>query len=446
MSDNKKNRIYEGSVWPIYGCASMLSSCALINLCTFFFLVLRSTVGTPAEHCVVNHRLLAFGLGVRRTPVTDMNRAKVSGSRSRGGVCHMGRLLRVNNTLVADPMPGAEYSAQTCAVSNTTLTCSMLAQNTSHPADSKVHLHDFTGVLPSGSSISTDKRHRRRAQCTSCARANLTQVLTRLLKTLPVSATAPKQLSFGVPRRISTECLVAAHLHRNLCVANKTCGVLARALRAHICIAGSCSGRECLRRSLFLPSLFANLSVLQIALPTTDSLWSRNWVFCPYNKKKAERPTQDSSVDTGICSCSIPKSVWLDQRRRTEACAQVLGADVPSSASINFCLMNAQTESLCSKMASWIQDTEYYLCQGVGLCDESDFFYSPTTFNLQEQEFVYNTVQGFYSEDAGLECPASVNMQEQTEANEAALELCSSVSIAPLLLVAEQFANVHLYC
>ena len=70
------------------------------------------------------------------------------------------------------------------------------------------------------------------------------------------------------------------------------------------------------------------------------------------------------------------------------------------------CLLNQHTEKLCSKMQSWIQRTEFYLCQAAGLCDDSDFFYSPTTFNLQEQEFVYDTVRRFYVEDVGLQCPA----------------------------------------
>jgi hypothetical protein len=101
--------------------------------------------------------------------------------------------------------------------------------------------------------------------------------------------------------------------------------------------------------------------------------------------------------------------------------------------------MNAQTERLCSKMASWLQRTEFYLCQSSGLCEESDFFYSPTTFNLQEQEFVYDTVQHFYTEDAGLQCPKTVTITLQTQANEAVLEQCSSVSISPFLLVVKQF-------
>jgi hypothetical protein len=49
------------------------------------------------------------------------------------------------------------------------------------------------------------------------------------------------------------------------------------------------------------------------------------------------------------------------------------------------------------------------ICQAAGLCEESDFFYSPTTFNLQEQEFVFDTVQRFYTEDAGIQCPGKVS-------------------------------------
>ena len=92
----------------------------------------------------------------------------------------MARLPRVDNTLNSDPMPGAVYSAQSCTRSTTTLTCAMLAQNTSHPAASRVHLHNFPLSQPGDGAMSTNKRHARRAQCTSCARANLTQVLTRL--------------------------------------------------------------------------------------------------------------------------------------------------------------------------------------------------------------------------------------------------------------------------
>jgi hypothetical protein len=52
---------------------------------------------------------------------------------------------------------------------------------------------------------------------------------------------------------------------------------------------------------------------------------------------------------------------------------------------------------------------------------------------------VFDTVQRFYTEDAGLQCPKTVTINTQTETNEAVMEQCSSISISPLLIVVEQF-------
>jgi hypothetical protein len=121
----------------------MPKSWTLLLLYAYLLSCLKSSVCTPIESCIVNRRLPAFGLGIRRTQTKDMPRAFVSGSLNKGGVCHMGRLPLINNTLTAEQMPGIVYSAQMCTRSNTTLTCAMLSQNLSHPTDSTVHLHNF---------------------------------------------------------------------------------------------------------------------------------------------------------------------------------------------------------------------------------------------------------------------------------------------------------------
>lgn len=118
-------------------------------------------------------------------------------------------------------------------------------------------------------------------------------MLTRLLKTVPLKSNVTQQLSFGVPHRISTERLIASHLHRNLCGANKTCARLGK---------------------------------------------------------------------TVVCVGSVPKSEWLDPRRRVDACARELIAEAPSSTSVNFCLMNSQTARLCLKMASWLHRELSFTC------------------------------------------------------------------------------------
>jgi hypothetical protein len=190
-----------------------------------------------------------------------------------------------------------------------------------------------------------------------------------------------------------------------------------------------------------MTSLVANMSVPASTLPTTDALWSRNWVYCPHNLQVNDAGSQEPAFDLGVCKGSISKHDWLQPQTRAHACARELISEAPSSTSVNFCLMNSQTGNLCKKMASWVQRTEYYLCQAAGICEESDFFYSPTTFNLQEKEFVFDTVQRFYTEDAGIKCPAlqaSDSIKFQQEVNEAIMEQCSSVTVAPFLLVVEQ--------
>jgi hypothetical protein len=131
---------------------------------------------------------------------------------------------------------------------------------------------------------------------------------------------------------------------------------------------------------------------------------------------------------------SVPKSVWLDPQQRVGACSEQVVTHTASSASINFCLPNQHKE----KLQSWIQRTEFYLCQAAGLCEDSDFFYSLTTFNLQEQEFVYDTVHRFYVEDVGLECPADRPSTLQTEVNEIEMQKCASVSLSPFFLIVEK--------
>jgi len=175
------------SVCPIYGCHCM--RWLLLYLWAYIFFCANVTPGLATETCIVNRRLPSFGLGIRRTQTRDMQRSIVSGSRNVDGVCHMQRLALINNTLAVGDVPGVKYSTQTCTAYNTTLTCSMLRQNMSHPAESQVELHNFPFTRPSDAVRSSEKKHTRRAQCTSCVRANLTKVLTRLLDTVPVNST-----------------------------------------------------------------------------------------------------------------------------------------------------------------------------------------------------------------------------------------------------------------
>lgn len=382
------------------------------------------SANTEQEYCVVNRRIPSFALGLAHKQAKDVLRASESASRKAGGVCHMSRLQLVDNEIATST--DIEFSTQACTQDENNITCSILAQNDKHPQDSKVYIHNFTAHTPQRGFTGTETLHPRRALCSSCARANLTKVLSRLLKVENLKNNQRQQMSFGLPRRISTSRLIVSHLHRQICGANKTCPALARAL-----------GSDNLKRNNLIAHLFDKIT-FETFHHATHFQWSRNWVYCPHTDRNI-LPRTDPETDFRMCVGSITKKVWLDHKTRQDECRRALTPHQATSSPVNFCLMNAKTEDLCNKMAEWMRRTEGYLCQASGTCAESDFFYSPTTFNLQEQEFVHDTVSRFYMEDGQRDCPVLEKTNEQVLANEAVLQKCSSVSISPLLVVVDGF-------
>ena len=84
-------------------------------------------------------------------------------------------------------------------------------------------------------------------------------MLTRLMGARP--ATGRRQLSVGVPQRLSAERLLAAQLHRSVCNASATCPALEAAL------AGACAGPDCVRRGAFLGALLSRTHFEPIVPP-----------------------------------------------------------------------------------------------------------------------------------------------------------------------------------
>lgn len=378
----------------------------------------------PDDTCVVSRRLPPFALRLGRKPAppgASPGAAPASASRLPGGACHMGRLPRVDNARPA--APGAAHATQLCARNATTLACAVLAQNLSHPAASGQHMRYSAASAPGNGTRRARQRHPRATPCAACQRQGADSVLTRFLHTKP-RQNAPAQLSFGVPQRLATARVLAADLHRRLCGANKTCAPLERAL---------CPGGDCLRRGAFLRALLDGAAApVPPNASAADALWDRSWVWCPHARG-------GRSDEFSKCSGSLTKKAWLNATTRAPACAAQLQQHASSAATVNFCLLNAKTERLCQSMDRWRRDTQLILCQASGKCPTTDFFYSPTTFNLREQEFVFDSVQRFYRRDAGRDCPTPSNPQQA--ANEQNMRQCASVSIEPLLVIVENLRD-----
>jgi hypothetical protein len=109
-----------------------------------------------------------------------------------------------------------------------------------------------------------------------------------------------------------------------------------------------------------------------------------------------------------------------------------------STMDVNFCLLHANTSKLCEKMVQWRREAQSIICSASGRCPSTNFFYSTTSFDLREKQFVYDSVLDFYKRDAQRSCPPSTSVNDQQLSNEASMERCASVSIEPMLTIVEQ--------
>jgi hypothetical protein len=331
----------------------------------------------------------------------------------------MGRLPRVDNSAAA----AAQQSIQMCARNKSSVTCAVLQQNISNAAQSKQILRSFPASTASDSGQDPQTPHARRRQCAVCARQRVDTVLTRFMQEEPVQG--PLQLSLGSRLRLSTARLVAAHLHHSVCNSSDSCPALEAALAA------SCTGGSCLHKDRFLRALFHEPRTAAPAESTaaSDSMWARRWVWCPNTR---------SASEFAQCSGSVDKATWLNPHTRAQACAAQIPPTSSSSVSVHFCLLHAKTDNLCKNMFKWRREAEHIICKAAGRCDTTDFFYSPTTFDLREQQFVYDSVLDYYRSETGRLCAQANDVSEQQQANYVNMGRCASVQIEPLLVIVEQ--------
>jgi hypothetical protein len=389
------------------------------------------------EECIVSRRLPLFGLRVGRQNASAVGARTLPASRASGGACHMGRLLRVQNPSTETAVDDTAESTQMCTHNDTVLTCAVLVQNRSHPESSTHRLRTFAAHKPSDGVQDPRATHGRSTPCSACAQQEVNSVLTRFSRT--TLATGRRQLSLGVRRRLSTERLLASQLHRAACNTSETCAPL------HETFAGACSGRDaCMQRGAFMSALLnrthfgasaaehtAGAAARGAVTAATDALWTRSWVWCRGHGRSSARFDQ--------CSGSVDKAAWLDPKSRAQACARhIPTTTAENSISVDFCLLHAKTAKLCAQMFKWRSEAEKIISRAAGRSARTDFFYSPTTFDLREQQFVYDSVLDFYASVGRRSCAPSASANAQQQANYANMGRCASVHLEPLLVIVEQ--------
>jgi hypothetical protein len=422
-----------------------------------------STPVDPGDTCVVNRRLPAFAIrmGQRTTAgsafapnelsdaprmASGFGRAPpTSASRRDGGACHMGRLPVVGHTAVLDT--DLSHSLQLCARAADHLACHALEQNRARANTSRSVLSFFDAPQNTAGARdrALDEQHGRRALCASCDKQGVQGVLPRFVNkpAQALNSTARSPLSVGEHVRLSPERVVAAKLRRELCGANATCTALERVAAAEDFRHGKLL-RALLERGA-PPAPEGEQARQQAREKAERALWTRPWVFCKHTKALFDG--QDRR-EPGDCSGYIDRETWLDVRSRPGECAKAVGGQMHSDfkAPVHFCLLHDDTGKLCSAMTQWRASIRRILCQASGACPSESYFYTPTTFDLSSQEFVFDSVRRFYIRDCKRDCTAAEKkvgthrsatgteqqLAEQIASNAAALGECASSAIQPL--------------
>ena len=424
------------------------------------------------EKCNVNERLPRFAVKLEHK--NDFSTSQSStrfASREEGGVCHMRRLMQVNNSLSSTMNMHSEnkkHSIQYCTHNDTSITCSMLEQNSADVEQSYVYMDAYSAQV--GQAAARKPKHYKERLCSQCDAHQIDKIFSRLNAEENIEANADRQMSFGEPFRISPARMMYSRLHRAVCRTDATCDKLQQAIVRNMSTAEEaawcgadddhtdCMSRSTFSKALLMPQTYSDQA---IAL-STDALWARNWVFCPHDRNE-QKP----------CSGSVDKATWLDASLRPEACAVAMNTVTREDrAPVHFCLLNADTEELCSKLVQWREDVRSILCEAAGLCPSTDFFYFPGMFNMHEQEFVYDSVTRFYVQDTQQQCyentiaadgvveqctPATALLygesskpacfignagNAQVDSNAVFMQDCASVSIEPFVVITQQLRTI----
>ena len=319
---------------------------------------------------------------------------------------------------------------QRCTVGETKVEC--LVYN---KANNTLRFRDFARFPPyTQSSVARNVKGRRCTACNCSQQAGFVNASGHRHPQSPVDT----MMSTGVPMKLSTERLLASHVRRHVCGTQKDCPKLEETF-----------GLDKWQRHLFLPALL-NGTLVQVeptaALATEVSasayehtLWERPWVQCTGSR---------------TCSGSIARDTWVNPQTRAEECAAAVKASAGDSENvkISFCLLNADTQELCVKSVAWRNRIQNILCKYAGSCPSQAYFYSPTTYNIANQEFVHDTVRKYY-ESTGTQCVASTDaeIEWETEA-ESNIDKCAAYAVQPfqdlfkrLRLVRERLIRLMYY-
>ena len=217
------------------------------------------------------------------------------------------------------------------------------------------------------------------------------------------------EVSYGQLKRIEASRLLANDLRRRLC-GNST----------------ACEPSSTWSLSSFWSAVFmANFpSNLPSGNGANETLWAEPWVAC----KQSENGTQE-------CDGTIPRDDWVGTNRSGKCLATITQSRLASQLvqNINVCDLDSTMDLFCRT----IQDARYQVfeanCLYSGQCRQKLFFYQPSTYELDNSEFVRNTVQNFYNNTVDGACVPDQDTAAAIQANAQNLKNCAAVQLNVLV-------------
>ena len=372
----------------------------------------RSKTTEVPRYCNVFWRLPSFALRYAKRLDTDVDKYSWKPTH-KDGVCHMGRLRK--STLQETDIN------QFCTATDTHMRCRMLQRNASITDATKYSWYEqyFNFEAPFRATKRPALRNRK---CSRCDRHDTASIVDRRHRETALRDRI-KHLSVGQPIVVSTERLIAATLRRHACPNphNESCLKMYDAINA-----------SSWTRTRFLDALLESASEYQRKndiVASDDELWSIPWVLCQ------KQLTQDVPIQSkASCKGSITKQEWRNVNTRFSACRRESTPLISEKKSIlNLCLLSEQTGELCRNISDWNAAIMNILCI-VGKhpdCTSRAFYYNPSQYSLSNKDFVYNSIQNFYTKLDNISCP--IKKYVPGIENRDLLESCQSIAIAPFV-------------
>ena len=246
----------------------------------------------------------------------------------------------------------------------------------------------------------------------------------------PSGTSTASEVSYGQLKRLETSRLLANDLRQRLCGNATTCAAT---------------------KDWSLPTFWAGVFVKDLpALPSGNnsnlSLWTEPWVAC----LQADNGTMD-------CDGVVSRDEWLSPTTRGPACIKALRESKYAdklTRNINICDLDSTLDQFCRT----IQDARYEVyeanCLYSGQCRQQLFFYQPSTYAVDNGEFVRSTVQTFYNNTVYAACVPDIDTAAALEGTARALENCAAMQLNVLvdcihiirLIVDDLVELVYLVC